>query len=325
MKLTRRIALGFMFACGMAASVAGTTTPAHAWEPNKPVNFVIMAGAGGGADQIARFLQSVAEKKKMMPRPLVPNNKGGGSGAEALIALKGASDPDHTILVTLNSFFTTPLRQQNLGIDIQTFTPVYMMGVDPFVLWVHKDSGITTFEQWLETVKAANGEYVMGGTGKGQEDSIVIAWMEKTYDIKIKYIPYKGGGAVAKDLAGKQIMASVNNPAETKGFYANGDVVPLLSFSDERSENFADVPTVKEKGKDFSYYNQRAVVGAPGMSAEAAAYYQDLFKKIYDTEEWQGYLKSESLSPLPMDAETQKAYWTTQVTNHTELLKSLGE
>lgn len=170
MKLTRRIALGFMFAVGMSASVATTTTPAHAWEPTKPIDFVIMAGAGGGADQIARFVQSVVEKNKMSSRPLVPNNKGGGSGAEALIALKGASDPDHTILVTLNSFFTTPLRQANLGIDIQTFTPITMMGVDPFVLWVHKDSGITTFEQWLEKVKADNGEYVMGGTGKGQEE-----------------------------------------------------------------------------------------------------------------------------------------------------------
>ena len=51
---------------------------AQAWEPNKPVDFVIMAGAGGGADQIARFLQSVAEKKDLTTRPLVPNNKGGG-------------------------------------------------------------------------------------------------------------------------------------------------------------------------------------------------------------------------------------------------------
>ena len=192
---------------------------AQAWEPNKPVDFVIMAGAGGGADQIARFLQSVAEKKGLTSRPLVPNNKGGGSGAEALIALNTSSDPDHTILVTLNSFFTTPMRQENLGIDVSTFTPVAMMGVDPFVLWVHKDSGITTFEKWLETVKAANGEYVMGGTGKGQEDSTVVAWMEGNYGVKIKYIPYDGGGAVAKDLAGQQIMAAGNNPAEAKGFY----------------------------------------------------------------------------------------------------------
>ncbi len=295
---------------------------AQAWEPNKPIDFVIMAGAGGGADQIARFLQSVAEKKDLTVRPLVPNNKGGGSGAEALIALNGASDPDHTILVTLNSFFTTPMRQENLGVDVTTFTPIAMMGVDPFVLWVHKDSGITSFEQWLETVKSSD-EYIMGGTGQGQEDSIVIAFMEKAFDINVKYIPYKGGGDVAKDLAGQQIMATVNNPAETKGFYANGDVVPLLAFSDERMPAFPDVPTVKEKGYDFSYYNQRAVVGAPGMSAEAAEYYQNLFKTIYESEEWQGYMETESLSPLWMTPDEQKAYWVTQIENHKELLAGM--
>jgi len=298
---------------------------AQDWEPTKPIDFVIMAGPGGGADQIARFLQSVSEKKDMTSRPLVPNNKGGGSGAEALIALQGTNDPDHSILVTLNSFFTTPLRQDNLGIDIKTFTPIAMMAVDPFVLWVHKDSGITSFDQWVEEVKAADGEYVMGGTGKGQEDSIVIAYLSGAYDLKIKYIPYDGGGAVAKDLAGKQIMATVNNPAEAKGFYEAGDFVPLLSFSDERSDNFPDVPTLKEQGHDFSYNNQRAVVGAPGMSDEAAAYYQNLFKDIYESEEWQGYMESESLAPLWMGPDETRAFWETQIERHQELLAAMGE
>ncbi|MEL7282263.1 MAG: tripartite tricarboxylate transporter substrate binding protein, partial [Pseudomonadota bacterium] len=125
-------------------------------------------------------------------------------------------------------------------------------------------------------------------------------------------------------LAGKQIMATVNNPAEAKGFYEAGDFVPLVAFSDERLPAYPDVPTMIEKGNDFSYYNQRAVVGAPGMSDEAAAYYQDLFTQIYNTEEWQGYLTSESLSPLWMDASEQKAYWQTQVENHEKLLADLG-
>ncbi|MFT6301425.1 MAG: putative tricarboxylic transport membrane protein [Granulosicoccus sp.] len=321
MKPSKRAFLGMASAAALAATTFSGL--AQAWEPTKPIDFVIMAGAGGGADQIARFIQSVAEKKKLTPRPLIPNNKGGGSGAEALIALNGSKDPNHTILVTLNSFFTTPLRQKGLGIDISTFTPVAMMGVDPFVLWVHKDRNITTFDAWLDAVKAADGDWVMGGTGKGQEDSLVTTWLEQNYGLKIKYIPYKGGGAVAKDLAGQQIMSSVNNPSEAKGFYLNGDVVPLVSFSDERLPLAADVPTVKELGKDFSYYNQRAVVGAPGMSDEAAAYYQDLFKTIYDSEEWQGYMASESLSPLWMDADTQKTYWATQVARHAELLAEM--
>ncbi|WP_300033461.1 tripartite tricarboxylate transporter substrate binding protein [uncultured Roseobacter sp.] len=323
MKLTKRIFMGAVGAALLA------TTPMQAladgWKPRKPIDFVIMAGPGGGADQIARFVQSVAEKKDLTNRPLVPNNKGGGSGAEALIHVSNANDPDHTILVTLNSFFTTPLRQSNLGIDVQKFTPVAMMGVDPFVLWVHKDSGITTIDEYVETVREMGGEYVMGGTGAGQEDSIVIAYMSEAYGLDIKYIPYDGGGAVAKDLAGQQIMASVNNPAEAKGFYAAGDFVPLLAFSDERMPAYPDVPTIKEQGHDFSYYNQRAVVGAPGMSDEAAAYYQDVFTQIYESDEWQGYLESESLSPLWMNADEQRDYWALQVENHKKLLAALGE
>ena len=116
----------------------------------------------------------------------------------------------------------------------------------------------------------------------------------------------------------------MNNPAEAKGFYDAGDFVPLLAFSDERIPGI-DVPTMKEKGHDFSYYNQRAVVGAPGMSADAAAYYQKLFEDIYNTEEWQGYMESESLSPLWMSPDEQKAYWEVQVANHKALLAAMGE
>ena len=310
-------------AAAMALSAGAGT--AQGWEPTKPIDFVIMAGAGGGADQIARFIQSVAEKDDLTVRPLVPVNRGGGSGAEALIALNSARDPDHTLLVTLNSFFTTPMRQENLGVDISTFTPVAMMGVDPFVLWVHQDSGITSFDQWVEKVKADGGEYVMGGTGKGQEDSLVIKWLEENHGLDIKYIPYKGGGEVAKELAGQQIMATVNNPAEARGFFQNGDVVPLVAFSDERLPNLPDVPTVKELGQDFSYYNQRAVVGAPGMSEEAAEYYRNLFQTIYDTPEWQEYMASESLEALPLSTDETRDYWQTQIDRHKELLAGMEE
>ena len=322
MKLTKRLFIGM--AAGAAFTALPVTAFAQEWQPKRPIDFTIMAGPGGGADQIARFVQAVVEANDMTNRPLVPTNRGGGSGAEALLHLKDTRDADHTLMVTLNSFYTTPIRQENLGVDIETFTPITMMGVDPFVLWVHKDSGITTFEEFVAKVQEMNGEFVMGGTGSGQEDSIVIAYMSGAYGLKIKYIPYDGGGAVAKDLAGKQIMATVNNPSEAKGFYEAGDFVPLLAFSDERMDAYPDVPTMKEKGHDFSYYNQRAIVGAPGMSPEAAAYYREVFGKVYDSTEWQDYLASESMSPMPMDEAQTRAYWTTQVQNHRKLLAEIG-
>ena len=101
-----------------ATSVSGIAVAGgHGWEPTKPIDFIIMAGKGGGADKMARLMQAIVEKENLANRPLVPTNKSGGSGAEALIAASKASDPDHTIMVTLNSFYTTPLRQPGLKID----------------------------------------------------------------------------------------------------------------------------------------------------------------------------------------------------------------
>lgn len=315
---------------GIGAALAATSfvgsahADGHGWKPTKPVDFIIMAGKGGGADKMARLMQSIVEKEGLSNRPLVPTNKSGGSGAEALMAAKGAADPDHTIMVTLNSFYTTPLRQPGIKIDSLTFAPVARMAEDTFLLWVHKDEGITTFEQFLSKAKAEGSNWVMGGTGKNSEDNIITDFLNNNYGLSIKYIPYKGGGAVAKDLAGKQIRSSVNNPSEALGFYESGDVVALVAFTNERLPMFPDVPTLKERGGDFSYFMQRSVVGAPGMSGKAQKYYTDLFTKVYNSADWQSYKKKKSLMGDFMHGDELRSYWKGQIENHRTILKASG-
>jgi tripartite-type tricarboxylate transporter receptor subunit TctC len=296
----------------------------HGWKPNKPIDFIIMAGKGGGADKMARLMQAIVEKEDLADRPLVPTNKSGGSGAEALIAAKSANDPDHTIMVTLNSFYTTPLRQPGLDIDVLTFAPVARMAEDTFLLWVHKDSGITTFEEWLDVAKSEGKNWVMGGTGSNSEDNIITDFLNDNYGLSMKYIPYKGGGAVAKDVAGKQINSSVNNPSEALGFYESGDMIALVAFTDERLPMFPDVPTLREKGADFSYFMQRSVVGAPGMSAEAEAYYTNLFEQVYASDDWQDYKSKKSLMGELLSGDDLMAYWKLQRSNHETILRASG-
>ena len=299
-------------------------TPAIAWQPNKPIDFIIMAGKGGGADKMARLMQGIVEKESLAERPLVPVNKSGGSGAEALMAVKSASDPDHTIMVTLNSFYTTPLRQPGLEVDVLTFAPVARMAEDTFLLWVHADTGITTFEQWLDVAREQGSKWVMGGTGSNSEDNIITDFLNTNYGLSMKYIPYKGGGAVAKDVAGKQINSSVNNPSEAIGFWQSGDMVPLVAFTNERLPMFPEVPTLREKGGEFSYFMQRSVVGAPGMSEEARAYYTELFTKVYNSEDWQAYKSKKSLMGDLMSGDQLSDYWRNQRDNHEQILRSSG-
>ena len=299
-------------------------SPAIAWQPNKPIDFIIMAGKGGGADKMARLMQGIVEKESLAERPLVPVNKSGGSGAEALMAAKSASDPDHTIMVTLNSFYTTPLRQPGLEVDVLTFAPVARMAEDTFLLWVHADTGITTFEQWLDVAREQGSKWVMGGTGSNSEDNIITDFLNTNYGLSMKYIPYKGGGAVAKDVAGKQINSSVNNPSEAIGFWQSGDMVPLVAFTNERLPMFPEVPTLREKGGEFSYFMQRSVVGAPGMSEEARAYYTELFTKVYNSEDWQAYKSKKSLMGDLMSGDQLSDYWRDQRDNHEQILRSSG-
>ena len=129
----------------------------------------------------------------------------------------------------------------------------------------------------------------MAGTGKGQEDELLTTFLNTAYGLDMKYVPFRGGGRVAKELAGKNANSTVNNPSEQLGFYEAGKTRPLAAFTPERLELFGDAPTFVELDQDFVYFMQRSVVGAPGMSDEAAAFYQDLFAKVFASDEWQTY------------------------------------
>src|ERR687892_2785171 len=281
MTMSKKTAVGVALAAaaGVAMSALPGSAAAQGWEPQKPVDFIIMAGVGGGADQIARLLQGLIEQKDLSPLPFIPINKPGGSGAEALRYLHDKAGDDHTVLVTLNSFYTTPIIQEGLGVDVLEFTPIGRMAMDTFLLWVNVDNEeIDSLEAFVDAAKSAGKEWKMGGTGSGQEDSILTAMLEAEFGLDVTYIPFEGGGTVAKNLVGNHIDSTVNNPAEQNEFWRAGNTKPLVQFTDERSEAFADVPTAKELGHDVVYYMQRSINGPPGMSKEAQDWYAQLFK-----------------------------------------------
>src|SRR5580765_7428444 len=93
---------------GVAAAVAFAVPVAvNAWEPTKPVEFIVPAGTGGGADQMARLLQGVITKNNLMKQPMIVVNKPGGAGAEGFLAIKDAKGDPNKLIITLSNLFTT--------------------------------------------------------------------------------------------------------------------------------------------------------------------------------------------------------------------------
>ena len=310
----------------IAAMLGFSASALAAWSPKKPIELIIMAGTGGGADQIARLLQGLIEKKNLSPRPFIPINKPGGSGAEALRYMQDKSGDNHVVLVTLNSFYTTPIIQKGLGVDVREFTPIGRMALDNFLLWVHQDqSGITDLDSYVATVKTAGKNWKVGGTGIGQEDSILTAMMENHFDYKVTYIPFPGGGTVAKNLVGKHIDSSVNNPAEQNEFYRAGNTKPLVQFTAARLPAYPDVPTAKELGHDIQYYMQRSINGPPGMSGEAQQWYIDLFATLFNSDEWQKFCVEDGLAcDTWLAGDSLKNYHLTEIAKHKALIESVG-
>jgi tripartite-type tricarboxylate transporter receptor subunit TctC len=301
-------------------SIGAAWNGAHAqsaWRPTRPIEMVVMAGKGGGADLNARAIIAIIDKHQLAPVPVTPVNIAGGSGADALVHLQKRKGDDHLLLFTLNSFYTTPIKRPELNLDISTFAPIGRMAEDVFLLWVHSDrTDIKTLDDFVKAARAKGKDWIMAGTGTGQEDSMLTDFLNSTYGLKMTYRALGGGGEVARELAEKRADSTVNNPSEQINFFTKGLTKPVGSFTPQRLQMHLRIPTFRETGMDFQYYMQRSVVGAPGMSAAAQAYYTGLFKKVFETPEWQGYMKTNSLHGSFLSGQPLMGYWLKEREKH---------
>ena len=317
----------------VALALAAAIAPAFAWEPTKPIEFVVPAGTGGGADQMARFIQGVAAKNKLTAQPIIVVNKSGGAGAEGFLDVKGDKGNPHKIIITLSNLFTTPLAT---GVPFvwRDLTPVSMLALDQFVLWVHADTPYKTTADYLAAIKAAPDKtFKMGGTGSKQEDQIITVLLEKTLGKKLIYIPLKGGGDVAVQLVGKHIDSTVNNPIEADNHWRSGALRPLCVFDKERlpyknkmtaTQAWSDIPTCESAGLPVDYLMLRGIFMTPGATEDQVKYYLDLFQKVRALPEWKAFMEEGAFKQTTLSGKEYVDWLTKAEQQHRDLMKEAG-
>jgi Uncharacterized protein conserved in bacteria len=251
--------LGF-FASALAILTL-TTTPAFAWEPTKPVEIVVAAGAGGASDQMARMMQAAIQKNNLMKQPMVVSLKGGASGAEALMYMKGDAGDPHKVLIAYSLIYMLPLSAK-IPFNWRELTPVSIVALDQFVLWTNTQHPYKTVKEFADAAAKANPPFKMGGTGSKREDHVLTVFLEKKTGAKFAYLPYKSGGEAATQLVGNHTESNVNNPSENLEVWRAGQVRALCVFDKERIQyktkvtdtmSWNDIPTCKEQGIDVQY------------------------------------------------------------------------
>ena len=315
------------------ALLAAVSVPAQAWEPTKTVEFIVPAGTGGGADQMARLIDGVIKKHQLMKAPLVVINKSGGAGAEGFLDVKGAKGDPYKIIITLSNLFTTPLAT-GVPFNWKDLTPVSMMALDQFVLWVNAATSYNNAKEYVEAVKKAGPlKFKMGGTGSKQEDQIITVGLEKQTGIKFIYVPFKGGGDVAVQLVGKHIDSSVNNPIEAVAQWRAGKLRPLCVFDDERmpykakvtdSMSWSDIPTCKQSGVDMDYVMLRGIFMPGGVTDEQRDFYANLMKKVRETPVWKEFMEKGAFNQTALTGDAYKNWVAKEEQRHMMLMKEAG-
>jgi len=300
-------ALVTLSACATANAPSATPTASLASasaaaiiQPTHPVEFVISTAPGGGSDMYARAMATIIETKKFSPQPVTPLNKEGGSGAVAFQYVFEKTGDMHYVMITLNSFFTTIITQK-LAFKATDFTPVANLALDPFFLWVNDDSPWKTAQDFIDAAKKDS--LTVAGTGAKQEDEALFRRIQDTMQTKpFTYISQTSGATVAAAVAGHQggVVASVNNPSEGLQLYQAKKMKPLCAFmpASPTTAVYASLPTCKSQGIAIDdYFIMRAIMAPPGLSAGQQAFWVDVFRKVYDSDEWKKFMSDNALQP----------------------------
>src|SRR3954447_415031 len=312
---------------------AGTVAANAAWERVRPVEFIVPAGTGGGADQMARTIQGIVTKHNLMKQPMVVINKSGGAGGEGFLDPKTTGGNPHKIIITLSNLFTTPLAT-GIPFNWKDLTPVAMLALDEFVLWVNAEQPFKTAKDYVDAVKVAPaGTIKMGGTGSKQEDQIITVALEKTTGAKFTYIPYKGGGEVAVQLVGNHVDSTVNNPIEAVAQWRGGKLRPLCVFDAHPmtygepiadGKSWKDIPTCKSQGLNMEYLMLRGIFMSPKATKDQVEYYIELFKKVRATPEWQDFMKSGAFNTTFLTGADYAKWVEVEEKRHEVLMKDAG-
>src|SRR5581483_3397641 len=164
-KMQRFMRNSILFAAvALGTSIASTTLPASAWDPSKPIEIIVPAGTGGGADQMARAVQGIITKHNLSKQSVVVINKSGGAGGEGFLDVKNSKGDEHKLIITLSNLFTTPLAT-GIPFSYKDLTPVAMMALDEFILWVNAPTPYKTAQDYVAAIKKEpDGHFKMGGT-----------------------------------------------------------------------------------------------------------------------------------------------------------------
>jgi putative tricarboxylic transport membrane protein len=316
-------AVPIVTAIAAQSGTAVPNVPASNWKPDRPVEFVVQAAAGGGSDIFARTLAKIMATEKIVTVPINVVNKPGGSGAVAYSYLRTKRGDPHVIATATSSYLTTPI-QGHSPVTYKDFTNSAVLCVEDYVAVVRAESPYKTLKELVEAARKKPNGIRIGGSSVGSSDNIIENRLEKAAGIQLNYIVFQSGGEVNAALLGGSVDMASPNPSEAAQLITAGRLRPLAMFSPERLEKWPNVATAREQGFNVTLEQHRGVVAAGGLTKDQELFWQNAMVKLFQSPDFKKYMSENGLRPLLKVGEDSDKYVAEQNQFYTEILTELG-
>ena len=273
------------------AVLAASGALAQGFKPTRPIEVVVHTGPGGGSDVLARAVALMIEKEKLLPVRMQVVNKTGGNGAVAAAYLAEKKGDPNTIGFFTGVWLNNPLTSAEAKVTLKDLTPVVRLVLEPAVIAVKADAPYKTFADFIAAAKQSPGQLKQSGGSITSRDNVVRQLLQRNTGARWAFISFPGGGERIAALLGGHVNMMVIEPAEAGEHIRAGNMRVLAQVSDRRLPAFTAVPTLKEAGFDIPSVPQvRGVVAPPAVPKENVAYWEEVFRKLTQTDAWRKFL-----------------------------------
>ncbi|TGB03754.1 tripartite tricarboxylate transporter substrate binding protein [Halobacillus salinus] len=327
------LGLSFLLMMGMMlAACSGDSNQASGegdgeWSPEKPVEIVAPAGAGGGWDTTARSVGKVLEEEGIMEQNIGVVNKEGGGGAVGWSYINSQNNP-HNIFVSSPPLIFVPLNGQS-DLSHKDFTPLANMIADYGAFAVAEDAKWENLSELFDDMKDdPSSVTVVGTSSPGSMDHMQFVSIAKKAGVdikKIRYVSAQDGGGMTQILNGSADVYSTGI-AETVEQVKAGKVRVLGITAEERIEGdvLSTFPTAKEQGIDATFVNWRGFFGPGDMTEGQVAYYEEKLKEVSDSDAFAEIRKNYGWNEMYMNSEEYAKFLDEQKEELSGLMEELG-
>jgi putative tricarboxylic transport membrane protein len=272
--------------------------------PEKPITLIVHGKAGDGADVLARLIAAAVEKHKLLPQPIVVENKPGGSAAIAMAYVAGKMKDPYFLGTESRLFITTPLQGKS-PVTLANFTPICNFDFDDHLLMVGAKSKYKSIMEIVAAAKANPGKITIGGGFAGGTESLNSRLIEKAAGAQISYMSFNSGSDALVALLGGHIDMSSANTSEAYELEKAKKIRFLGILTEKRLPQAPEIPTIKEQGLNVVGLGMNRGIMAPaGIPEDARRIIEGALFKFSKTDMYKKYVEDNMISPTWMDGPT---------------------